>query len=207
MYYKISSELWGNLVSLWGESMFELKKLRFLVGGLMVGMLLLGACVTDESVPAPTEDPLDAQDIVEAAETGPATEVGEAKELGDDMGTGPTSENPEITDRSEVPQVTVEELKDLIDKGAPILIGDTRVDIAYNLGHIPGAVLATGSQVKTYLDQIQPDQEIILYCACVDEYSSAGAALTLYDNGYLNVSVLLGGIDRWKDAGYSLEES
>lgn len=189
--------------------MFISKRLIFLLILFLAGMNLLAACATNESRPSTVEDALDTQPTTEAVEAGSDSNADKdaTEELDVEAATGPTSENQVAIERDEVPRVTAKELKELIDNGASIVIGDTRVDIAYNLGHIPGAVLATGSQVETHLNQIPLDQEIILYCACGDEYSSAGAALTLYENGYTNVSVLLGGIDKWKDAGYPVEES
>ena len=40
----------------------------------------------------------------------------------------------------EVPRITVEELKRLIDSKADIVIVDTRDSVSYDFGHIPGAI-------------------------------------------------------------------
>jgi rhodanese-related sulfurtransferase len=191
------------------ERMLKFEKLTYLASAFMVGMLLLAACVAEESPPTPLEETISSQVTVEAAAASAAGETGDqmAEEVDVVATSEPASESQVPTARSEVPRVTVEELKGRIDKGEAIVVGDTRSQGAFNLGHIPGAILATQSQVESHLDQIPFDQEIILYCTWPNEESSAGAALTLYKNGYTNVSVLLGGFDEWRDAGYPVEES
>lgn len=46
------------------------------------------------------------------------------------------------------------------------------------------------------------DHEVIFYCACPHEATSASVAEKYQDEGFTRVKVLLGGIDAWKRAGY-----
>jgi rhodanese-related sulfurtransferase len=62
---------------------------------------------------------------------------------------------------SDVPRITVEELKDRLDDGEEIVVVDTRGESTYNIGHIAGAILETAG----YFDEFPRDQEIVLYCA------------------------------------------
>jgi len=62
---------------------------------------------------------------------------------------------PTTTD--EVPRISVEELKERIDSGEAIVIGDTRGPGLFERSHIAGAIIIN--------DDLPLDQEIVLYCA------------------------------------------
>ena len=50
------------------------------------------------------------------------------------------TEDGVVLAHTEVPRITVEELKQLIDSKADIVIVDTRDSVSYDFGHIPGAI-------------------------------------------------------------------
>ncbi|HEY8682596.1 MAG TPA: rhodanese-like domain-containing protein, partial [Rhodanobacter sp.] len=52
---------------------------------------------------------------------------------------------------------------------------------------------------------IPPDRELVIYCSCPNEVSAAKAAKLLMAIGYRNVRPLLGGLDAWDAAGYTIE--
>ena len=54
---------------------------------------------------------------------------------------------------------------------------------------------------------IEPEQEVIVYCACPNEYSAAAVAKVLIQHGFTRVHPLLGGIDAWIAAGHPVERS
>ena len=64
----------------------------------------------------------------------------------------------------------------------------------------------TMEEVKLRQHEIPRDRDIILYCSCPNEVSSARAALLLHRSGLLRVRPLLGGIDAWKERHYPLEQ-
>lgn len=69
------------------------------------------------------------------------------------------------TKLEDVPRISVEELKERIDGGEAIVIGDTRVQRVFDVNHIPGAISITSAQViEARLDDLPLDQEIVLYC-------------------------------------------
>jgi len=68
------------------------------------------------------------------------------------------------TTKDEVPRISVEELKERIDSGEAIVIGDTRGQSSFELRHIAGAIVITSTQVEALLDELPLDQEIVLYC-------------------------------------------
>ena len=75
-----------------------------------------------------------------------------------------TVEEVPTTTVEEVPRISVEELKERIDSGEAIVIGDTRGQRPFELGHITGAIVITSTQVEALLDDLPLDQEIVLYC-------------------------------------------
>ena len=68
------------------------------------------------------------------------------------------------TTKDEVPRISVEELKERIDSGETIVIGDTRGQTSFDIRHIAGAISISSSQVEALLDDVPLDQEIVLYC-------------------------------------------
>jgi PBP1b-binding outer membrane lipoprotein LpoB len=76
-----------------------------------------------------------------------------------------TVEKVPPTTKDEVPRISVEELKERIDSGEAIVIGDTRGQSSFDISHIAGAISITSSQVEALLDDLPLDQEIVLYCA------------------------------------------
>lgn len=149
------------------------------------------AAPTSEMVATPTPIP------TEAPTAAPTPEV---------VGT-PTSPD-------EVPRITVEELKELMDSGADIVIVDAQPTSVYELGHIKGAVSIPwapeiggeeGEEGEgVWLPSGKP---IITYCACgPGEADSADVALQLIRMGYKDVKVLADpAILGWIEAGYPME--
>ena len=86
------------------------------------------------------------------------------------------AEEPVITDdgvvlaHPEVPRITAEELKQLIDQHADIVIVDTRDAVSYEYGHIPGAIniyydpTADPTTRELILVALPGDKLIALYC-------------------------------------------
>jgi len=78
----------------------------------------------------------------------------------------PVSENQVPISVSEVPRISVEELKERLDKGEEIVVGDTRPASVSDIKHIPGAISVPASAIynESPLDELPLDQEIVLYC-------------------------------------------
>jgi rhodanese-related sulfurtransferase len=70
---------------------------------------------------------------------------------------------------------------------------------------IRGALHMTTAEVQLQHQNIPRDREIILYCSCPNEVTSARVALLLRRKGILQVRPLLGGIDGWRDRNYPME--
>ena len=63
----------------------------------------------------------------------------------------------------------------------------------------------TMDEVERRQQEIPRDRDIILYCSCPNEASSARMALLLHRNGIVRVRPLLGGIDAWRERNYPTE--
>jgi membrane protein DedA with SNARE-associated domain/rhodanese-related sulfurtransferase len=71
---------------------------------------------------------------------------------------------------------------------------------------LPGAVRIGPSEVARNLQRFPRDRDVILYCTCPSEETSAKVAMQLHRLGITRVRPLRGGFDRWKNAGYPLFE-
>jgi rhodanese-related sulfurtransferase len=70
---------------------------------------------------------------------------------------------------------------------------------------LPGALRIGPDELRLHRDEIPSDREIVLYCTCPSEQTSAKVAMELRRMGVLRVRPLRGGLQGWKDAGYPLE--
>lgn len=102
-------------------------------------------------------------------------------------------------------RITPEELRAKQNAGEDILI----VDLQGGLNHhkdlvtIPGAVRINPNRLGDYGDvDISPAQEVVLYCDCPGEFTSARVALALRRKGVQHVRPLAGGLRAWRDRGY-----
>ncbi len=71
---------------------------------------------------------------------------------------------------------------------------------------IPGALLANPKHIGQVVRGLPPDRELVIYCSCPHEVSSATAAKLLMAAGYRRVRPLLGGLDAWVAAGYRTDQ-
>ena len=79
------------------------------------------------------------------------------------------------------------------------------LDILPDPRALPGAVHIGPEDLKERNSVIPRDRDIVLYCTCPSEETSAKIALDLRRMGILRVRPLRGGLQGWKDAGYPLE--
>ena len=71
---------------------------------------------------------------------------------------------------------------------------------------LPGAVRISPAEIAAQIDLIPRDRDVILYCTCPSEETSAKVAKQLLRLGVHRVRPLRGGFEKWRDAGYPLEE-
>jgi rhodanese-related sulfurtransferase len=111
-----------------------------------------------------------------------------------------------------LPRITAEELKQMIDKGSDFVAVDVRDGGSYEAGHIKGAVniyydaTADPMDRQMMLIALPMDKLIVTYCDCTDDASSANMAEELYKLGYDRdkIKVLSGGSLRWVEMKYPM---
>jgi membrane protein DedA with SNARE-associated domain/rhodanese-related sulfurtransferase len=106
-------------------------------------------------------------------------------------------------------RITVGELRQKQDAGEQVVIVDLRPGAELTLDPylIPGAIHLAVEEVEQRHLEIPRDREVIVYCSCPNEVSSARVAMLLHRKGVTRVRPLLGGIDAWRDLNYPLESA
>jgi rhodanese-related sulfurtransferase len=104
-------------------------------------------------------------------------------------------------------RITVDELRQMQEAGESPVILDLRslAEVEQNPALIRGAVHMTMEEMQLRHLEIPRDHDIVLYCSCPNEVTSARVALQLHRKGILRVRPLLGGIDAWKERNYPTE--
>jgi rhodanese-related sulfurtransferase len=104
-------------------------------------------------------------------------------------------------------RITVDELHQKVETGENPIILDLRskIEVDQNPLSIRGARHMTMDELKSKQHEFPRDRDIILYCSCPNEVSSARMALMLQRSGFVRVRPLLGGIAAWRERNYPLE--
>jgi sulfur-carrier protein adenylyltransferase/sulfurtransferase len=104
-----------------------------------------------------------------------------------------------------VPRISIDELKALIEKNA-VLVIDVRDADSFARGRIPGAVNVDFTQILQQADRFKNEKRtIVTYCACAREMTSARAAVDLAAKGIAGAKALVGGWDEWIARGEKVE--
>jgi rhodanese-related sulfurtransferase len=110
----------------------------------------------------------------------------------------------------DIPRIRIEELKQLMDAGANMVIIDTQPKDRYNEGHIKGALSLPrkASLSAEDVERLSPKMTLVLYCDCgPGESDSASVGEQLSEMGFSEVKVLKDpSIEGWKKAGYPIEK-
>jgi rhodanese-related sulfurtransferase len=108
---------------------------------------------------------------------------------------------------SQVPRVTVEELKRLMADGQVVVV-DVRMGDAYKTEHIKGSISLPLDKIQAGdYKNLPRDKRIVTYCSCATEHTSAAASTMLEKAGFKNTAALLGGTNAWKQSGGPMENS
>lgn len=101
-------------------------------------------------------------------------------------------------------KISVDELKQRMDAGDAISVVDVRHPLALDLDpeSIPGAINFTLEEIEHRHHEIPRDRDIVLYCTCPNEVSSARTAFLLKKKGIHRVRPLEGGLDAWRERKY-----
>jgi rhodanese-related sulfurtransferase len=121
-----------------------------------------------------------------------------------------TAPAPEVvgtpTSPKEMPRISLEDLKALLDSGAKVAVLDVRPRESYDMAHIEGAISFPWKAQMTMGDaELLPyNTPIVTYCDCgPGEADSASVAFQLMQLGIGDIKVLADpSIDGWIAAGY-----
>jgi membrane protein DedA with SNARE-associated domain/rhodanese-related sulfurtransferase len=107
-----------------------------------------------------------------------------------------------------IARITVDELKQMLDAGEKVVIVDLRqpLDVAAAPYVIPGALRISVEELGHRHQEIDRDRDVILYCACPNEATSARMALLLRKKGIAKVRPLIGGVEAWRERNFPVEE-
>lgn len=100
---------------------------------------------------------------------------------------------------SAVPEITVTELKERLDRGDPVTIIDVREPFEWGISNLEeyGARLIPMGELVERLDEIDPGDDLVIQCRSGNR--SAQVTQYLRARGYERVANLQGGILAWSD--------
>jgi len=104
--------------------------------------------------------------------------------------------------KSRVKQIDYREIKKRLDAGEKFILVDTREDLEWAKGHLPGAIHLGKGIIERDIEKSIPDHNapVVLYCG--GGFRSALAADNLQKMGYTNVISMDGGWRGWTESGY-----
>jgi RND family efflux transporter MFP subunit len=104
-------------------------------------------------------------------------------------------------------RISVEELHRKQEAGEQVVILDLRskTELELDPALIRGARHFALDQIESQQNAFPREGEIIVYCSCPNEVSSARVALALQRRGFKRVRPLLGGIAAWREQKYPLD--
>jgi membrane protein DedA with SNARE-associated domain len=108
--------------------------------------------------------------------------------------------------KMKVARITPAQLKAQLDHGEDVMVVDLRDRAGFEAEPwiIPGALALSTEDLEDRHQEIPRGREIVLYCTCPSEATSARAALILRGRGIERVRPLAGGFRAWQKLGYPL---
>lgn len=99
----------------------------------------------------------------------------------------------------DVPRITVEQLTEkLRTEESPLLIDLRPRASAEAEPGIPGAVLMSLDELTRRHHELPRHRDVVLYCGCPNDVTSAQGTLLLHKRGFTRVRPLAGGIEAWR---------
>ncbi len=105
--------------------------------------------------------------------------------------------------RRVVPELSVQEAKELLDKDGKHVLLDVREKEEYREGHLERALSLPRGFLEIKVESVIPDKTTPILAYCAGGTRSLLAAKMLKEMGYQNVISMSGGYSAWKTAGYN----
>jgi membrane protein DedA with SNARE-associated domain/rhodanese-related sulfurtransferase len=104
-------------------------------------------------------------------------------------------------------RITVEELRRKLEAGENPVILDLRskAELEQDPLVIRGAIHLVLEEIEQRRQEFPHDRDIVVYCSCPNEVTSARTALQLQRQGFTRVRPLLGGIEAWREGNHPME--
>ena len=108
--------------------------------------------------------------------------------------------------KTRIRQVSIADVKRMLDRGASFHLVDVREDNEWARGHLPRAEHLGKGIIERDIETAIPqrDAPIVLYCG--GGFRSALAADNLQKMGYTNVMSMDGGWRGWSEAGFPVQQ-
>jgi hydroxyacylglutathione hydrolase len=104
-----------------------------------------------------------------------------------------------------LPQITVNELHELISEPTPLQIVDVRRPPEYESGHVPQALTVPLLSLQQNLSNLPLDPTKPTAVICAGGYRSSAATSILQQHGFSNLLNVAGGTSAWIAAGFPVE--
>jgi adenylyltransferase/sulfurtransferase len=96
---------------------------------------------------------------------------------------------------NDVPEVTVQELKTMMDGKEDFFLLDVREPVEWEIARLPGATLIPLGELPDRLDELPGDKKLVVHCK--SGARSARAVGFLRNSGYEDAWNVAGGINAW----------
>lgn len=106
---------------------------------------------------------------------------------------------------AQVPQVSVDQLHELIQNDRVSQVLDVRRPPEFEGGHVPQAIPAPLSELRERISQLPLDPSKPVAVICAGGYRSSAASSLLQQQGFTNLLNVTGGTTAWIKAGHAVE--
>jgi len=104
--------------------------------------------------------------------------------------------------KSEIKEVSADDVKTMVDTKENIIILDVRDREEFEPGYIPSAINVSRGMLEFKVNMVIPDKNAKVVVYCSDDRRGPLATRALNDLGYKNAVNIIGGLNAWKEAGY-----
>jgi rhodanese-related sulfurtransferase len=119
-------------------------------------------------------------------------------------GTVKTSDQLVKDAKASIKEVSVDDVKKMIDSREKIIILDVRDKDEFETGYIPGAINLSRGMLEFKISTLIPDKNAAIIVYCGIDLRGPLATKTLNEFGYRNAVNINGGLKAWKAAGYPI---